>query len=69
MDGWISQAPPDKRGSSMNPTLRKLTAAWPMAIFLRLPALGNTVWQSGTLADANVYRFSSKEIHVNTGMY
>src|SRR5206468_9938689 len=24
---------------------------------------------SGTLASANVYRFSSKEIHVNSGMY
>jgi RHS repeat-associated protein len=30
---------------------------------------GNTISQSGDLADANVYRFSSKEIHVNSGLY
>ena len=26
-------------------------------------------YETGALADANVYRFSSKEIHVNSGMY
>ena len=35
----------------------------------RYDPFGNTISQSGTLADANVYRFSSKEIHVTTGMY
>jgi RHS repeat-associated protein len=35
----------------------------------RYDPFGNTVSQSGGLADANVYRFSSKEIHVNSGMY
>src|SRR5439155_11821470 len=30
---------------------------------------GNILSQSGPLADANLYRFSSKEIHVNSGMY
>ena len=30
---------------------------------------GNLISSSGTLAGANVYRFSSKEIHVNSGMY
>jgi RHS repeat-associated protein len=35
----------------------------------RYDPFGNTISKSGTLADANVYRFSSKEIHVNTGMY
>lgn len=35
----------------------------------RYDPFGNTISKSGTLADTNVYRFSSKEIHVNTGMY
>jgi RHS repeat-associated protein len=30
---------------------------------------GNTVSQSGSLADANVYRFSSKEYHAAIGLY
>ncbi len=30
---------------------------------------GNTISSSGSLSAANVYRFSSKEIHVNSGMY
>jgi RHS repeat-associated protein len=35
----------------------------------RYDPFGNTISQSGGLADANVYRFSSKEIHVASGMY
>jgi RHS repeat-associated protein len=35
----------------------------------RYDPFGNTISKTGTLADANVYRFSSKEIHVNSGMY
>ena len=35
----------------------------------RYDPYGNTLSQSGTLAAANVYRFSSKEIHANSGMY
>ena len=35
----------------------------------RYDPFGNTISQSGTLADANVYRFSSKEIHTNSFMY
>src|SRR6185295_6775634 len=35
----------------------------------RYDPFGNTNSSSGTLAAANVYRFSSKEIHVNSGMY
>ena len=35
----------------------------------RYDPFGNTISSSGTLASANVYRFSSKEIHVNSGMY
>ena len=31
-------------------------------------AFGNIISQSGPLADANVYRFSSKEYHVNSGL-
>jgi RHS repeat-associated protein len=30
---------------------------------------GNTISKSGVMADANVYRFSGKEIHVASGMY
>ena len=35
----------------------------------RYDPYGNTVSQSGTLAGANVYRFSSKEVHTNSFMY
>jgi RHS repeat-associated protein len=35
----------------------------------RYDPFGNTISSSGTLASANVYRFSSKEIHVKSGMY
>jgi RHS repeat-associated protein len=35
----------------------------------RYDPYGNTLSQSGTLAVANVYRFSSKEIHTNSLMY
>ena len=35
----------------------------------RYDPFGNTISQSGTLADANTYRFSSKEIHTNSLMY
>lgn len=30
---------------------------------------GNTISSSGTLANANVYRFSSKEVHTGSGLY
>lgn len=35
----------------------------------RYDPFGNTISKSGSLADANVYRFSSKEIHPSSGMY
>jgi RHS repeat-associated protein len=35
----------------------------------RYDPFGNTISKSGGLGDANVYRFSSKEVHVNSGMY
>src|SRR5262252_10346870 len=35
----------------------------------RYDPFGNTISQSGGLADANVYRFSSKEFHAASGMY
>jgi len=35
----------------------------------RYDPFGNYISQSGSLAAANVYRFSSKEIHINSGMY
>jgi RHS repeat-associated protein len=35
----------------------------------RYDPFGNITSQSGVIASANVYRFSSKEIHVNSGMY
>jgi RHS repeat-associated protein len=40
-----------------------------LAASYRYDPFGNTITSSGPLADANVYRFSSKEIHVNTGIY
>jgi len=35
----------------------------------RYDPFGNTISSSGSLASANVYRLSSKEVHVNSGMY
>jgi len=40
-----------------------------MAAAYRYDPFGNTISQNGALADANIYRFSSKEIHVVSGMY
>jgi RHS repeat-associated protein len=40
-----------------------------LAASYRYDPYGNTISSSGTLAAANVYRFSSKECHVNSGMY
>jgi len=34
----------------------------------RYDPYGNLISKSGTLADANLYRFSSKEFHVNSGL-
>jgi RHS repeat-associated protein len=35
----------------------------------RYDPFGNIISKSGSLADVNVYRFSSKEMHFNSGMY
>jgi RHS repeat-associated protein len=40
-----------------------------LAASYRYDPFGHTLSSSGPLADANVYRFSSKECHVNSGMY
>jgi len=40
-----------------------------MVASYRYDPYGNTISSSGSLSAANVYRFSSKEIHVNSGMY
>src|SRR5438128_2573342 len=40
-----------------------------MVASYRYDPFGNTISSSGTQASANVYRFSSKEIHVNIGIY
>ncbi len=40
-----------------------------LAASYRYDPYGNLISSSGTLASANVYRFSSKEIHVNSGLY
>jgi RHS repeat-associated protein len=40
-----------------------------LAASYRYDPYGNTISSSGSLASANVYRFSSKEIHVNSGLY
>ena len=46
-----------------------LNSSQSMVASYRYDPFGNTISSSGTLADANVYRFSSKEIHANSGMY
>jgi RHS repeat-associated protein len=40
-----------------------------MAAAYRYDPFGNTLSSSGTMSAANVYRFSSKELHVNSGLY
>jgi RHS repeat-associated protein len=35
----------------------------------RYDPFGNTIAKTGVLADANIYRFSSKELHAASGMY
>jgi RHS repeat-associated protein len=40
-----------------------------LAASYRYDPYGNTISSSGTLASANVYRFSSKEFHANSGLY
>ena len=45
------------------------TSAQGLAASYRYDAYGNTLSSSGSLAATNVYRFSSKEIHANSGMY
>lgn len=35
----------------------------------RYDPFGNTISQSGSLAGSNLYRFSSKQLHLNSGMY
>jgi RHS repeat-associated protein len=40
-----------------------------LAASYRYDPFGNLISKSGTLADANLYRFSSKELHVNSGLY
>src|SRR5262249_12797630 len=40
-----------------------------LAASYRYDPFGNTLGSSGTMASANVYRFSGKEVHVASGMY
>jgi len=40
-----------------------------MVASYRYDPFGNTISSSGGLSGANVYRFSSKEVHANSGMY
>jgi len=47
----------------------RLNSSQGLAAKYRYDPLGNTISSSGTLAGANGYRFSSKEIHVNSGLY
>jgi len=46
-----------------------LNSSQSMVASYRYEPFGETISQSGTLADANRYRFSSKEIHSYSGMY
>jgi RHS repeat-associated protein len=45
------------------------SASQGLAASYRYDPFGNTLYSSGTLASANTYRFSSKEIHPNSGIY
>lgn len=45
------------------------TASQGLAARYRYDPFGNTVSASGILASNNLYRFSSREIHANSGMY
>jgi RHS repeat-associated protein len=40
-----------------------------MVASYRYDPFGNTIGEDGDLADINVYRFSSKEFHANSGLY
>ena len=40
-----------------------------MVASYRYDPFGTIISKSGSLADANLYRFSSKEFHVNSGKY
>ena len=44
------------------------TSAQGEAASYRYDPFGNVVSKSGALADANVYRFSTKELHVKSGL-
>jgi RHS repeat-associated protein len=46
-----------------------LNSSQTMVASYRYDPFGNTISSSGSLANDNVYRFSSKEIHVNSGLY
>jgi RHS repeat-associated protein len=46
-----------------------LNASQSIAASYRYDPFGNLISKSGSLADANVYRFSSKECHSNSVMY
>lgn len=46
-----------------------LNSSQAMVAKYRYDPFGNTISSSGTLAADNLYRFSSKEIHANSGMY
>src|ERR1700686_2675384 len=46
-----------------------LDSSQAMVASYRYDPFGNLISSSGALASANVYRFSSKEIHVNSGLY
>jgi hypothetical protein len=46
-----------------------LNSSQGMAALYRYDPYGRLLYSSGSLAGANLYRFSSKEIHVNSGLY
>ena len=46
-----------------------LNSSQTMVASYRYDPFGNTISSSGSLASANTYRFSSKEIHANSRMY
>jgi RHS repeat-associated protein len=49
--------------------LRMVDASQAVVATYRYDPFGNAISTSGSLSSANVYRFSSKEIHANSGLY
>jgi RHS repeat-associated protein len=78
---WVDPEPPLRENGLRSELLQKDLVFENLTLVLELRPVaakgricskspfGNIIAQSGPLADANVYRFSSKEYHANSGLY